>query len=76
MDGDIAPLPKFIELKKKYGCLLLVDEAHSIGVLGATGRGAGEHFGVDRKDVDLWMGTFSKSFASCGGYVVGSKVLV
>jgi 8-amino-7-oxononanoate synthase len=76
MDGDIAPLPKFIELKKKYGCLLLVDEAHSIGVLGKTGRGVGEHFGVDRKDVDLWMGTFSKSFASCGGYVAGSQVLV
>ncbi len=76
MDGDITPLPKFIELKKKYGALLLVDEAHSIGVLGATGRGVGEHFGVDRKDVDLWMGTFSKSFASCGGYVAGSKALV
>src|SRR5207237_9750595 len=76
MDGDIAPLPRFVELKKKYGCLLLVDEAQSIVVLGATGRGVGEHFGVDRKDVDLWMGTFSKSFASCGGYVGGSKVLV
>jgi 8-amino-7-oxononanoate synthase len=76
MDGDITPLPRFIELKKKYGCLLLVDEAHSIGVLGNTGRGVGEHHGVDRRDVDLWMGTFSKSFASCGGYVAGTKVLV
>ena len=76
MDGDITPLPKFIELKKRYGALLLVDEAHSIGVLGETGRGAGEHFGVDRKDVDFWMGTFSKSFASCGGYVAGSQALV
>ena len=76
MDGDICPLPKYIELKKKYGCLLLVDEAHSIGVMGATGAGIGEHFGVRRPDVDLWMGTLSKSFASCGGYVAGSKQLV
>ena len=76
MDGDIAPLPEFIRLKKKYKCLLLVDEAHSIGVLGERGRGVGEHFGVDRADVDLWMGTLSKSFASCGGYVGGSKTLV
>src|SRR5205814_1592448 len=76
MDGDICPLPKYIELKKKYGALLLVDEAHSIGVLGATGRGVGEHFHVERNDVDLWMGTLSKSLASCGGYVAGSKTLV
>jgi 8-amino-7-oxononanoate synthase len=76
MDGDLADLPRFIELKKKYGALLLVDEAHSIGVLGETGRGAGEHFKVNRADVDLWMGTMSKSLASCGGYVAGSKALV
>jgi 8-amino-7-oxononanoate synthase len=76
MDGDIAPLPEFIRLKKKYKCLLLVDEAHSIGVLGERGRGAGEHFNVERADVDLWMGTLSKSLASCGGYVGGSKTLV
>jgi 8-amino-7-oxononanoate synthase len=76
MDGDIAPLPEVIELKKRYGALLLVDEAHSIGVLGKTGRGVGEHYGVERTDVDLWMGTMSKSLASCGGYVAGSKALV
>src|SRR3989449_76054 len=76
MDGDFPELPKFIELKKKYGCLLLVDEAHSIGVMGKTGAGIGEHFGVNRADVDLWMGTLSKSFASCGGYVCGTKQLV
>jgi 8-amino-7-oxononanoate synthase len=76
MDGDTPDLPRFIELSKKYGCLLLVDEAHSIGVLGKSGRGIGEHFAVDRADVDLWMGTLSKSFASCGGYVAGSKQLV
>jgi 8-amino-7-oxononanoate synthase len=76
MDGDSPDLPRFIELKKKYGCLLLVDEAHSIGVMGRTGAGIGEHFGVTRSDVDLWMGTLSKSFASCGGYVAGTKQLV
>jgi 8-amino-7-oxononanoate synthase len=76
MDGDIAPLPRFVELKKKYKALLLVDEAHSIGVLGETGRGVGEHHRVDRADVDLWMGTMSKSLASCGGYVAGSRTLV
>jgi 8-amino-7-oxononanoate synthase len=76
MDGDVPDLPRFVELKKKYGCLLLVDEAHSIGVLGKTGRGIGEQFAVERADVDLWMGTLSKSFASCGGYVGGSKQLV
>src|SRR2546422_9076819 len=76
MDGGCPALPRFIELKKKYGCLLLVDEAHSIGVMGKTGAGIGEHFGVNRADVDLWMGTLSKSFASCGGYVCGTKQLV
>ncbi|MGL5872795.1 MAG: aminotransferase class I/II-fold pyridoxal phosphate-dependent enzyme [Xenococcaceae cyanobacterium] len=75
-DGDIAELPKFIELKKRHKALLLVDEAHSIGVLGKSGRGVSEHFGIDPNDVDLWMGTLSKSFASCGGYIAGSKALV
>ena len=61
-----------IEVKKRHQALLMVDEAHSIGVLGATGGGIGEHFGVDRSDVELWSGTLSKSLASCGGYVAGS----
>nr|BFE69293.1 hypothetical protein GCM10020092_025940 [Actinoplanes digitatis] len=69
MDGDICELPALIALKKRHGALLMVDEAHSIGVLGAGGGGVGEHFGVDRGDVDVWMGTLSKSLASCGGYV-------
>ncbi len=76
MDGDIPDLPKFIEVKKKHGAMLLVDEAHSAGVLGKTGRGIGEHFNINRADVDMWMGTLSKSFASCGGYICGSKALV
>ena len=76
MDGDIAHLPRFIELKKRFKALLMVDEAHSMGVLGKNGRGIGEYFGVDPKDVDIWMGTLSKTFASCGGYIAGSKELV
>ena len=74
--GDIAPLPEIIALKKYYKTFLMVDEAHSIGVLGLTGRGIGEHFGVSRSDVDLWMGTLSKSFGSCGGYIAASRAIV
>jgi len=76
MDGDIADLPAFIALKKKYNTLLMVDEAHSMGVLGKNAGGIREHFGVPGGDVDIWMGTFSKSFASCGGYIAGSKALI
>lgn len=75
-DGDLAPLTQVVALKQKFKTFLLVDEAHSIGTLGATGRGIGEHFGVFAADVDLWMGTLSKSFASCGGYIAGRKELV
>lgn len=76
MDGDIPDLPRFIEFKKRHGCLLMVDEAHSLGVLGKRGFGIGEHFEVNRADVDLWMGTLSKSLASCGGYIAGSAAVV
>lgn len=76
MDGDIADLPAFIELKKKYNALLMVDEAHSFGVIGRTGYGIGEHFGIQRTDVDIWMGTLSKTLASCGGYIAGSATLI
>lgn len=76
MDGDLVDLPGVIELKKRYGALLMVDEAHSIGTVGERGRGVGEFFGVDRSDVDLWMGTLSKAFASCGGYLGGSARMV
>ena len=75
-DGDIPDLPAFIEVKRKHQALLMIDEAHSIGVLGETGGGIGEHFGVDRADVELWSGTMSKSLAGCGGYVGGSRELV
>jgi len=76
MDGDIPELPRFIEVKKTHKALLMIDEAHSMGVLGKTGRGIGEYFGTDPADVDLWMGTLSKSFASCGGYIAGCKAVV
>jgi 8-amino-7-oxononanoate synthase/acyl carrier protein len=76
MDGDIAELPRFIEVKRKHKAMLFVDEAHSIGVLGKHGRGIGEHFDIDPAEVDLWMGTLSKSFGSCGGYIAGCKQVV
>ncbi|MDO4586427.1 MAG: aminotransferase class I/II-fold pyridoxal phosphate-dependent enzyme [Planctomycetia bacterium] len=76
MDGDFPDLPNFIDIRNKYKTLLMIDEAHSIGVLGKTGRGIGEHFDVDRKDVDLWMSTLSKTFGSCGGYISGCKELI
>jgi 8-amino-7-oxononanoate synthase len=76
MDGDISDLPHFIEVKQRHKALLFVDEAHSAGVLGAHGRGVGEYFGVNPSDVDLWMGTLSKSFGGCGGYIAGCKALV
>ena len=75
-DGDFAPLPQIVEIKKRYQALLMVDEAHSIGVLGDSGRGVSEYFGVAATEVDLWMGTLSKSLASCGGYIAGCGALV
>ncbi len=76
MDGDFADVPAFIEVKRRHRAMLMVDEAHSMGTMGRTGRGIGEHFGINPRDVDIWMGTLSKSFASCGGYIAGSAALV
>jgi 8-amino-7-oxononanoate synthase len=70
MEGDIAPLPEMVELCQRHGARLMVDEAHAVGVLGERGAGSCELFGVEG-DVDLRMGTFSKSLASCGGFVAG-----
>jgi 8-amino-7-oxononanoate synthase len=75
MDGDFPDLPRFVEVKKRHHAMLMIDEAHSLGVLGATGRGIAEKFGVPRADVDVWMGTLSKSLGSCGGYISGQKAL-
>jgi 8-amino-7-oxononanoate synthase len=76
MDGDYPDLPKLIGIKKRHDAWLMVDEAHSIGVLGETGHGIYEHFGVDAREVDIWMGTLSKTLASCGGYIAGSRDLI
>ncbi len=76
MDGDYPELPEFIRVKDRHRCWLMVDEAHSIGTMGKTGRGISEHFGVDPKQVDIWMATLSKSFGSCGGYIAGSGELI
>lgn len=76
MDGDYPDLPHFVEIKRRHRCFLMVDEAHSLGVMGATGLGIREHFGLDGSDVDIWMGTLSKTLAGCGGYIAGESALV
>jgi len=75
MEGDIAPLPGIVKLCKKYGARLMVDDAHGVGVLGKTGRGTAEHFGLE-KEVDIIMGTYSKSMASIGGFVVADESVI
>jgi 7-keto-8-aminopelargonate synthetase-like enzyme len=76
MDGDTCDLAALIRLKRRYDCWLMVDEAHSIGVLGATGGGIAEEQGVDPTQIDIWMGTLSKALTSAGGYIAGSRRLV
>lgn len=76
MDGDFPDLPAFVELKHRHRALLYVDEAHSMGVMGKTGRGLCEHFGIDPAEGDLWMGTISKSLGSGGGYLAGRADLI
>ncbi len=73
MDGDIVDLPTVVELCQKYQALLMVDEAHSLGVLGQTGRGIQEHFELEPDDIDVKMGTLSKTLAGCGGFIAGRK---
>ena len=76
MDGDLCDLPAVVQLKKRSKSFLMVDEAHSFGVVGKNGYGVAEHFGIDGREVDIWMGTLSKSLSSCGGYIAGSSTLV
>jgi 8-amino-7-oxononanoate synthase len=76
MDGDFPELPRFVGIKRRHRAFLMVDEAHSLGVLGTRGHGIREHFGLDGRDVDIWMGTLSKTLASCGGFVAGEQALV
>ena len=76
MDGDLPDLAGFIALARRHNAWLMVDEAHSLGVLGANGRGIAEHLGVDPSGVDIWMGTLSKTLSACGGYIAGQKALI
>jgi 8-amino-7-oxononanoate synthase len=75
MEGDIAPLPELVKLANQYKAGLMVDDAHGIGVLGKTGRGTAEHFALEQ-EVDLVMGTYSKSLASIGGFIAGRKIVI
>ena len=76
MDGDFPDLPRFIEVKRRHKAFLMVDEAHSLGVMGPNGLGIREHFSLPGTDVDIWMGTLSKALAGCGGYIAGESALV
>ena len=76
MDGDIPDLARLVAIAKAHRAHLMVDEAHSLGVLGARGHGIFEHAGVDPREVDLWMGTLSKTLSGCGGYVAGSRAVI
>jgi 8-amino-7-oxononanoate synthase len=76
MDGDVPDLPAFIAAARRNRAWLMVDEAHALGVLGPRGFGTADHFSVDPGEVDIWMGTLSKSLVSCGGYIAGGKKLV
>ena len=76
MDGDIAPVPELVRIKKEYGCFLMIDEAHSACVLGRTGGGVDEYFGLAGDDIDIKMGTLSKGLGTCGGYLAGSRALI
>lgn len=76
MDGDYCDLPRLVDIKKKHKAYLMIDEAHSIGTMGLHGRGMAEHYDVNPRDIDMWMGTLSKSFGSCGGYIAGGSALV
>jgi 8-amino-7-oxononanoate synthase len=76
MDGDYPNLPEFVDLKNKHKTFLMVDEAHSFGVMGETGLGIRQHFNLKGSDIDIWMGTLSKAFAGCGGYIAGETALI
>jgi len=76
MDGDGPDLQRLVAIKERFQAWLMMDEAHALGVIGATGRGIAEHAGVDPAGVDVWFGTLSKALVGCGGYVCGSQVLI
>lgn len=74
MEGSVLRLPEVVALKKKYKAFLYLDEAHSIGAVGPNGRGVTDYFGIDPADVDIMMGTFTKSFGAAGGYIAATQV--
>jgi 8-amino-7-oxononanoate synthase len=76
MDGDVPDLPAFVAAARRHRAWLMVDEAHALGVLGARGFGSADHFGIDPSEIDIWMGTLSKSLVSCGGYIAGRAELI
>jgi len=76
MDGDTPRLAEIVSIARRYDCSIMIDEAHSFGVLGATGRGAREMFGLEPEDIDIWMGTLSKALGSAGGFVAGNQSLI
>jgi 8-amino-7-oxononanoate synthase len=76
MDGDVPDLAAFVAVARRHRAWLMVDEAHALGVLGRRGSGSAEYAGIDSSDVDIWMGTLSKSLVSCGGYIAGAKALI
>ena len=76
MDGDVPDLARLIPVVRRHRASLMVDEAHSLGVLGATGKGIAELAGIDPGEVDIWMGTLSKSLAGCGGYIAGRREMI
>ena len=76
MEGTVVRLPEIVAIKKKYGAYLYLDEAHSIGAMGPNGRGIVDYYGVNPRDVDILMGTFTKSFGAAGGYIAGSSELI
>jgi 8-amino-7-oxononanoate synthase len=76
MDGDVPDLPAFIAAARRHGAWLMVDDAHALGVLGPRGFGTADHFAIDPGEVDIWMGTLSKTLVSCGGYIAGRRELV
>jgi 8-amino-7-oxononanoate synthase len=76
MDGDLPELERFVEIKQRHAAFLMVDEAHSLGVLGERGKGIREHCGLPGDAVDIWMGTLSKTLAGCGGFIAGSQPLI
>ena len=75
MEGTIVNLPEIVALKKKYGAYLYLDEAHSVGAMGPRGRGVVDYYNMNPKDVDILVGTFSKSFGAAGGYIAGKKII-